>query len=186
MRFPTVSSAVLYTYYVVIRCRKTLVLCTGPPLGLSTPLGALIHCHGVKGHLHARDFQGGISNLELSPWNSRFLYPLGYLTLTFGCLIGVLWHWNTEILSSSSLPKMFFLLVVFPISVNGVTTILRIFLDFSPISFILSQQVPLEFSSKPLLHLCLLFLFTTIILSQFTLISSLDTGVACHMIICLP
>lgn len=56
----------LYTYYVVIKCWKALVLGPGALLGLYMPLGALIHCHSVKGHLHVSDSQARVSSLELS------------------------------------------------------------------------------------------------------------------------
>lgn len=60
-----------------------------------------------------------------------------------------------------------------PVSVNGVTIVLGIFLDFSPTSLNLSQHFPVDFLFKPILIYSPLSLSTTIILGQSTLISFL-------------
>lgn len=130
--FPIVSSTVLYTYYVAIKCWKALVLGTGALLGLHMPSSIVIVSKVT--HMSVTLKPGSLAWNSL--WNPRFLYLLAYLTSAFGYLIGswITWALKTEILSSSSL-SVFFSLLVFPISVSGVTSVLGICLDFSPISF---------------------------------------------------
>ena len=75
------------------------------------------------------------------------MFSLGYL---IAILIITLKNRNLKFL----LPNLdcLFFLVVFPFSVNGITTVLGLFLGFVFSHLIQTQQVPFISSSKPILH----------------------------------
>ena len=130
-----------------------LLVCTLPFVPSSTAM--------VSKVIYMSVIPKSVSLASNSLWNPRFLYPVVRLTSSFGYLIDILIITLKNRSLQCLLPALdfffsflFFLLLVFPISVNGITIVLGIFLDFSsPISFSLSQQVPVVSSSKPILHL---------------------------------
>lgn len=157
-------------------------------LSLHHALGTLIHFPGVKGYLCRwfpnQDLEAGTLSLEpqisvsscvldVSIWIYDRYHNHNIKKQKYWVLPPCLWLF------------FFFLLLVFPMSVNGITLVLGIFLEYF---FFWYHSVYLsKFLLSPHLNLfcvCpLLSVFPTAILGQPTLIFSLENWMAWHVIL---